>query len=84
MPRHEKTNILSMFLLCISEIWLITVANFAVLFNCTSVDRVSDSMMAPTYCYSFKLVGTGTLRLLLVHRGSTDDLLLLQITRGVV
>ena len=26
----------------------ITVNNFASLFNCTPVDRVSDSMMAPT------------------------------------
>ena len=27
---------------------LITVDNFAALFNCTPVDRASDSMMAPT------------------------------------
>ena len=27
---------------------LITVDNFAALFNCTTVDRASDSMMAPT------------------------------------
>ena len=26
----------------------ITVDNFAALFNCTTVDRASDSMMAPT------------------------------------
>ena len=26
----------------------ITVDNFAVLFNCTAVDRASDSMMTPT------------------------------------
>ena len=31
----------------------ITVDNFAGLFNCTSVDRASDSMMAPTLSYSF-------------------------------
>ena len=31
----------------------ITVDNFAALFNCTPVDRASDSMMAPTYSYSF-------------------------------
>ena len=31
----------------------ISVDNFAALFNCTPVDRASDSMMAPTYCYSF-------------------------------
>ena len=32
---------------------LITVDNFAALFNCTPVDRASDSMMAPTKSYSF-------------------------------
>ena len=31
-----------------SRINPITVDNFAVLFNCTPVDRVSDSMKAPT------------------------------------
>ena len=31
----------------------ITVDGFAALFNCTPVDRASDSMMAPTYSYSF-------------------------------
>ena len=31
----------------------ITVDNFAALFNCTPVDRASDSMMAPTESYSF-------------------------------
>ena len=31
----------------------ITVDNVAVLFNCTPVDRASDSMMAPTESYSF-------------------------------
>ena len=31
-----------------SEIYPITVDNFAALFNCTPVDRVSDSMMTPT------------------------------------
>ena len=31
----------------------ITVDNFAALFNCTTVDRASDSMMGPTYSYSF-------------------------------
>ena len=29
-------------------IYPITVDNFAALFNCTPVDRASDSMMAPT------------------------------------
>ena len=31
----------------------ITVDGFAALFNCTPVDRASDSMMAPTKSYSF-------------------------------
>ena len=31
----------------------ITVDIFAALFNCTPVDRASDTMMAPTYSYSF-------------------------------
>ena len=30
-----------------------TVDGYATLFNCTPVDRVSDSMMAPTKSYSF-------------------------------
>ena len=55
----------------------------AALFNCTPVDRASDSMMAPTLSYSFKLVGTGAFVCCLVHRGSTDYLLLLQIFSGI-
>ena len=31
----------------------IMVDNYAAFFNCTPVDRASDSMMAPTYSYSF-------------------------------
>ena len=31
----------------------IMVDNFAALFNCTPVDRASDSVMAPTLSYSF-------------------------------
>ena len=31
----------------------ITIDVFAALFNCTPVDMVSDSMMAPTLSYSF-------------------------------
>ena len=31
----------------------ITVDSYAALFNCTPVDRASDSMMAPTLSYSF-------------------------------
>ena len=34
---------------------------FAALFNCTPVDPASNSMMAPTLLYSFKLVGTRAL-----------------------
>ena len=30
-----------------------TVDGYATLFNCTPVDRASDSMMAPTLSYSF-------------------------------
>ena len=50
----------------------LTIDNFTALFNCTSVDRASDSMMAPTFVCC------------LVNRGSTDDLLLHQISSGVV
>ena len=60
------------------------VDNFAALFNCTPVDRASDSILAPALSYSFKLVGTEAIVCCLVHRVSTDDLLLLQITSGVV
>ena len=35
----------------------ITVNNFASLFNCTPVGRVSDSMMVPTLSYLFELAG---------------------------
>ena len=57
---------------------------YAALFNCTPVDRASDSIMAPAYSYLFKLIGTGAFVCCLVHRGSTDYLLLLQIFSGVV
>ena len=36
--------------LCINPI---TFDGYAALFNCTSVDRASDSMMAPALSYSF-------------------------------
>ena len=62
----------------------VAVGGCAALFNCTPVDRASDSMMAPTYSYSFKLVGTGAFVCCLVHRGSTDYLLLIQIFSDVV
>ena len=58
----------------------ITVSNFAALFNCKPEDRVSDSLMAQT------LIGwdRSSFVCCLVHRGSTDDLMLLQISSGVV
>ena len=62
----------------------IIVDGYAALFNCTPVDRASDSIMVPTKSYSFWLVGTGALVCCLVHRGSTDFLFLLQIFSGVV
>ena len=46
----------------------ITVDNFAAFFNCTPVDRASDFMMARPKAIHFSC---------LVHRGSTDDPLLL-------
>ena len=52
---------------------LITVNNYASLFNCTPVGRASDSMMAQTFFVCC-----------LVHQGSTGDSLLLQIFKGVV
>ena len=48
----------------------IMVDNYAAFFNCTPVGRASDSMMAPTLSYSFKLVGAGDSCLLLGPPGS--------------
>ena len=64
---------------------LITIDNFAALFNCTLVDRMADSMMAPDLKL-FILVGSdgSSFVCCLVHRGSTDDPLLLRIPSGVV
>ena len=62
----------------------IKVDGYAVRFKCTPVDRASDSMIAMAESYSFKLVGTGYFVFCLVHRGSTDYPLLLQIFSGVV
>ena len=39
----------------------VTVGGFAVLFGCMPVDRASASMMAPTWSYSFWLVGARAL-----------------------
>ena len=57
----------------------ITVDNFAALFNCTPVDRASDSKDI-----HFSWLGPELFVCCFVHRGSTDDLLLLQISSGVV
>ena len=55
--------------------------NFAAINNCTPVDRASDSMMARTKHYSYKLIGTGTLSSVV---GPPGDLLLLHISSYVV
>ena len=57
----------------------ITVDNFVALFNCSPMDRALD------YLKLFILVGRDRSSFVccLVHRGSTDDLLLLQISSGV-
>ena len=57
----------------------ILVDNFAALFNFTPVDRAADSMMARP-----KAIQHWSFRLLVVHRGSSDDPLLLQISSGGV
>ena len=48
----------------------IMVDNYAAFFNCTPVGQASDSMMAPTYSYSFSLVRAGASCLLLGPPGS--------------
>ena len=62
----------------------ITVDNFAALLNCTSLDRASDSMMPRPKAIHFSWLGPELFVCCLVHRGSIDDLLLLQISSGVV
>ena len=62
----------------------ITVDDFSALFNCTPVDRASDSMMARPKAIHFSWLGPELYVCCLVQRGSTDDLLLLQISSGVV
>ena len=63
----------------------ITVDNFGALFDCTPVDRASDSMMAP-HLRHFILGGwdRSSFVCCLVNRSSTDDLLLLQTSSGIV
>ena len=58
-----------------------TLDYFAAIFNCTPVDRASDSMMAGTKHYPYQLIGTGTLSSVV---GPPDDLLLLYIFSYVV
>ena len=58
--------------------------NYASLFNCTLVVRASDSMMARLKAITLVGLGHSFFVCCLVHRGSTDDLLLLQISSGVV
>ena len=60
------------------------VDNFAALFNCTPVDRASDSLMARPKAIHFSWLGPELFVCCLVHRVSTDDLLLLQISSCVV
>ena len=62
----------------------VAVGGCAALFGCAPVGRASDSMMAPTWSFSFWLVGTGAFVCCLVQRGSTVYLLLLRIFSGVV
>ena len=62
----------------------ITVDNFAALFNCTPVDWASDYMMGRPKAIHFSWLGSELFVCCLVHRGSTDDLILLQISSGVV
>ena len=58
----------------------ITVDNFAALFNCTPVYRASDSLMVRPKAIHFSWLGPGRAFVCcLIHRGSTDDLLLLQL-----
>ena len=62
----------------------ITVDGYAALFNCTPVDRASDSMRARPKAIHFSWFGNGAFVCCLVHRGLTDYLLLLKIFSGVV
>ena len=59
------------------------VVNFAALFDCTPVDRVLDSQMAPTLSYSFSFDGTVSFSSLLGPMGLNFDLLLLHISSRV-
>ena len=59
--------------------------NLAALIDCTPLDRASDSMMTRPKAINFSWLGPEPpFVCCLVHRGSTDDLLLLQISSGVV
>ena len=62
----------------------IMVDDFAALFIYMPVDRASDSLMARPKAIHFSWLGPEHFVCCLVHRGSTDDPLLLQISSGVV
>ena len=53
----------------------ITVDNFAALFNCTPVDRASDSLITRPKAIHFSWLGPELFVCCLVHRGSPGDLL---------
>ena len=57
---------------------LITLNNFAAIFNCTPARRASDLMKAPALKLSNKLVGARYFGFGRAHRCSTVGLLLLQ------
>ena len=62
----------------------ITVDSFAALFNCTPVDRESDYDSPDLKLFILVGFDRSSFVSCLVHRGSADDLLLLQIFSGVV
>ena len=61
----------------------ITVDNFAALFNCTPVDRASDSILPDRKLFILAGWNRSSFVCCLVHQGSTDDLLLLRISSCV-
>ena len=62
----------------------IKVDNFAALFNCTPVDRTTLYWPRPIKLFILVCRDWSFFFCCLVHRGSTDDLLLLKISSGVV
>ena len=61
-----------------------TADNFAALFNCTPVARASDYDGPDLKLFILDGWDRSSFVCCLVHRGSTDDLPLLQISSGVV